>query len=70
MKKLLCILAFISLYSCSSDDEPCTCIGEYTLINGVDQMGNTFSANDVDCETGERPESPLPDNALFLGCQG
>lgn len=67
MKKLLYILIPILIASCGSDDEPCTCRGMYSFIN-IDGEENFFKADNVDCETGERPSSPIQDNALFLGC--
>lgn len=65
MKKLITILIIATLVSCSNDDE-CTCRGEYFFIDG--ENSGTFFAENVDCDTGDRDGVPIQSNASFLGC--
>lgn len=67
MKRIIYLSIVILTLSCSSDDDQCTCTGEFQRVDS-DEI-STFFVNDVDCETGERNDDFEQEDVVYIGCQ-
>lgn len=69
-KSFILIAIGILFINCSDDDE-CSCQGEFEIINEDEGIVNTIVVPNVNCETGVLQSGsaiPALNSATFIGC--